>query len=95
MARPRKVNACPCCGHVFTDAEAHAIGLFCARSRSGRRSPLPDGWVSPRKASEALGMCEQTLRDRMATGEIRAYRIFRRGKMNYVGFRKRDLGIEE
>lgn len=94
MPREKKVNACPCCGHVFTDAEAHAIGLFCARSRSGRRSPLPEGWVSPRKAAEALGMCEQTLRDRMATGEIRAYRIFRRGKMNYVGFRKRDLGIE-
>ena len=93
MPREKKVNACPCCGHVFTDEEAHAIGLFCARSRSGRRSPLPKGWISPKKTAAILGMCEQTLRDRMATGEIRAYRKFTKGKMTYIGFRESDLVI--
>lgn len=90
----RKSNACPCCGHVFTDEEARAIGLLYARSKGGRKSPLPEGWVSPKKAAEALEMCREVLMRKVGTGEIRAYRVFRHGKRTLYGFRKSDLGIE-
>lgn len=90
----RKRNVCPCCGHEFTPEEAKAISLLQARQRGGSRSSLPEGWVSPEKAARALGMSRPALLEKVRTGEVRAYRVFRQGPKRVIyGFRKADLGI--
>lgn len=90
----RKVNHCPCCGHVFTLDEAKAISDFFRRSLAGSRPKLPAGWISPKKAAGVLGISRPTLMEKVRTGEVCAYRVFRQGpKRVLYGFRMEDLGL--
>lgn len=94
MAYKRKRNVCPCCGHEFTPEEAKAISLLQARQRGGSSTGLPAGWISTPKACKALFLSRGELMEKVRTGEVRAYRVFRQGPKRVIyGFRKADLGL--
>ena len=93
MQKPYKFNRCPHCGHLLTMRQAKRISDLYRRQLGGSRSPLPDGWVSTARVCDALNVCRATVMEKIRTGDIRAYRIFKFGKRHMYGFKKEDLGI--
>lgn len=90
----KKINRCPHCGEALSFDEAKTISDFFRRSLAGSRPKLPPGWVSPEKAAKALFMSRARLMEKVRTGEVRAYRVFRQGpKRVLYGFRMEDLGL--
>ena len=89
-----KFNRCPHCGKPLTMKQAKKISDLFRRQVGGSRSPLPEGWVSMKKVCDTLNVCRDTVMGMVNTGEITAYRIFKRGKRIIYGFRKEDLGID-